>query len=250
MEESTPQGQHMTFDTFRRALDMTRRVERLAWEMGAPPMILISGGECTEHPEVVRFVEEVVAQRLWPLLITNGMWLDDPELRAALLRPEWPHIRFQVTNDPRFYPRPAPQVDDERITYVPELSLLVTLGRTGRKKDLAAKGLPFRKAPSSFNLRSLVHAYKSIEKAVAMLRMRALAGQSGHCTPSVSDNGDIVAGETRLCWKFGDVDSTNQQMTEALLSMGECNRCGLEDGLTQEQKRAIGTAKLYLGTEP
>jgi uncharacterized protein YkwD len=32
------------------------------------------------------------------------MWLGTPEMRDALLRPEWKHMHVQVTNDDRFCP--------------------------------------------------------------------------------------------------------------------------------------------------
>src|SRR5262249_2414876 len=99
MEDSTIKGEHMSFATFLQALEFTKRIERLAWGQGCPPMVLLSGGECTEHPDIVKFVEEVVRQKLRPVLITNGMWLANPELKASLLRPEWPHLRVQVTYD-------------------------------------------------------------------------------------------------------------------------------------------------------
>lgn len=249
MEESTPKGEHMTWETFLKALDMTRRVEGLVWSQGYPPFILLSGGECSEHPEIVRMVEEVVRQEMHPLLITNGMWLGNPELRDALLRPEWTTLRVQVTNDPRFYPTAPPTFEDERIVFVPTLTALVPLGRAARKKNIDAKGVPEKNAPTSFNLRSLARSYRSIEQAVAVIRLKTLMGSSGFCIPSVCDNGDVVAGETRLCWKIGTVDSTNDELTRGLLDMGVCNRCGLEDNLTQPQKRAIGITTLFLGSE-
>jgi Radical SAM superfamily len=246
MEDSTIKGQHMPFDTFLRALDFTKRIERLAWET-CLPLVLLSGGECTEHPEIVRIIEEVIRQHMHPVLITNGTWLANPELRDAILRPEWP-LFVQVTNDPRFYPRSVPQHDDARITFVPSLTHLITLGRAGRKKNLDAKGLPLKKAPTSFNFRSLTRGLGSADKAIAVLRMKAMQGLSGHCSPSISEDGSVVAGETRFCFKVGTVDSTIEEVTRATIAM-QCNACGLVDGLTQEQKRAIGESAIYLGTE-
>lgn len=242
-EESTPAGEHMVWDTFQRALDATRRIESLAYRAGCLPFVLISGGECTEHPDVVKYVEEVVRQKFLPLLITNGMWLGDPELRKALLRPEWPFLSVQVTNDARFYPTAPTHWDDSRITYVPALTTLVPLGRASRK-DLTAKGVPSKNAPPSFNFRSLMRSFGSIERAVAELRLRAMVGKSGHCIPSISATGDIVAGETNLCWKIGTVDSSNEELARNAIAMGSCNRCGLESNLTEPQKRAIGVSAL------
>ncbi len=249
MEDSTIKGSHMPFETYLRALDFTRRIERLA-HVVAPPMLLLSGGECTEHPEIVRFISEAVDQGFIPMLLSNGMWLADPEMRKAILRPEWPFLRIQVTNDPRFYPKPVPKehLDDERITFVPSLTLLITLGRAGRKKHLDTKGLQPRKGPTSFNFRSLTRSLGSAEKAVAVLRARAFQGMSGHCSPSITDDGSVVAGETRNCFKVGTVDSSLDEITKATCEM-RCNGCGLEDNLTQEQKRAIGASTLFLGTE-
>lgn len=240
MESSTVRGEHMTDAVFGRALDFTRRAERIAWSVGCPPMILLSGGECTEHPRVVQFVEEVIAQRMVPVVLTNGMWLDDVDLRSAILKPGRP-ILVQVTNDPRFYPRepPSPEsFDDERVVRVPALTHLIPLGRAARGRSAGA-GVPLAKAPTSFNLRSLTRSLGDFESAVAMLRARAMQGLSGHCTPSITEAGDVVAGETRECFKVGTVESSTAEITKNLTEM-RCGRCGLVDGLSQEHKQAIG----------
>lgn len=237
MENSTIRGEHMTASIFGRALDFTRRAERIAWSVGCPPMILLSGGECSEHPRIVEFVEEVIAQKLVPVLITNGMWLGDEKLRTEILKPGRP-ILVQVTNDPRFYPKKPPEFSDERVVYIPALTHLITLGRATRGRSANA-GVPSAKAPSSFNLRSLTRSLGNFESAVAMLRVRAMQGLSGQCTPSITDVGDVVAGETRECFRIGTVDSSMKEVAGNLIEM-RCNRCGLVDGLSQEHKQAIG----------
>lgn len=227
----------MSEDTFLRALDFAARMESPAWALGVPPMILLSGGECTEHPEIVRFIELVERRKYLPLLITNGMWLADRELRDAILTKNR-NIFVQVTNDTRYYPTKPPVVHDDRITYVDSLTVLLPLGRLSRKKG--ERELPTRKAPSSYNLRSATRALGSFSAAVCMLRTRAATGLSGHCIPSISDDGSVMAGETRNCWKLGTVDDSDTTLTRAVLDMGACNRCGLETNLTREQKLAIG----------
>jgi len=243
MEDSTVRGNHMTEEVLRKALAFTRRVESIAYGAGCPPIVLVSGGECTEHPDIVRFVEIVVAEGFWPLLITNGMWLDNDELRAALLRPEWPNLIVQVTNDDRYYPRRLPaKVDDKRLLYTERIpSDLLPLGRAARKLGLSKK-----KGPSSFNIRSLTRSMGSVASAIAVLRLRSMGGLSGQCTPSICDNGDVMAGESRNCFRIGTVDSSEEQLTRALIEMN-CNLCGLVDNLTPEQKRAIGESALGLG---
>jgi hypothetical protein len=237
MEDSVPNGPHMSEDTFRRSLEFTRSAEAAAWRLGVPPLVLLSGGECSEHPEFVKFIELVEQAKMQPLLITNGMWLGDEKLRAEVLRPKR-DIFVQVTNDARYYPSKPPIVRDPRITYVDSLTLLLPLGRLARKKG--ERALPTRKAPSSFNLRSATRSLGSFFAAISTLRVRAAGGFSGHCIPSISDDGSVMAGETRNCWKLGTVDSSDAALTQAVLDMGACNRCGLENNLTREQKLAIG----------
>lgn len=246
MEDSTVAGQHMTRETFTAALGLTECLEGLAWHRGLPKILLISGGEATEHPDVEWFLETALAAGYRRLLITNGMWLDDPVLRAKILRPDWIDLMVQVTNDPRFYPSSPKAVpaDDPRVTFVPSLTVLVTLGRLKRSR-LPPEAPPIRKAPTSFNLRSLTRSLRDVREALFMLRARAAMGMSGHCSPSISSDGTIVAGETSNCFPIGDVHSTAEDVTRALVTM-QCNKCGLVDGLTQEQKLAIGEARILI----
>lgn len=256
MEDSTVAGQHMSRATFAAALALTDRLESVAWSRGVPRLLLLSGGEATEHPDVVWFLETARAAGYKIILITNGMWLDDLELREKILRPDWTDLMVQVTNDPRFYPR-APKavhlsklrssastlrVDDPRVIFVPELTRLVTLGRL--KRSRLPPSPPVRQAPTSFNLRSLTRASRDVREALFMLRARAALGLSGNCSPSISCDGTIVAGETSNCFPIGDVGSSAEQVTRAIVEM-QCNKCGLVDGLTQEQKLAIGEARIF-----
>jgi hypothetical protein len=243
MEGSTITGEHMTRETFLTTLALTERLESLAWSRGVPRRLLISGGEATEHPDVMWFLETARAAGYQLILITNGMWLDDPELRAKILRPDWPDLMVQVTNDPRFYPKAPKAVptDDPRVVFVPSLTVLITLGRLKRSRLPVAP--PLRKGPTSFNLRSLTRSLGDVREALFMLRARAAMGMSGNCSPSISADGTIVAGETSNCFPIGDVHSTAQEVTRALIAM-QCNKCGLVDNLTQEQKLAIGEARI------
>ncbi len=240
MEDSTVAGKHMTEETFHKALSFTQEMEHIAWQSGAPPMILLSGGEATEHPDIVKFIAEVIKRDLKPVLITNGTFLADKELREAILRPEWTTLSLQVTNDPRFYPKRIQKVEDERITYIDALNHTMSLGRfVGKKSDL-----PTKQWPASFNLRSMTIHFKDIRLALQMMRVRAAVGMSGHCSPNITNEGWVMAGETRNCFKIGTVESKAEELTKALTEM-TCNKCGLEDNLSPAQKRAINASVLY-----
>ncbi len=247
MEGSTRKGTHMSLETFDKALDFSDRVEVMARDIGYR-QILLSGGECSEHPEIETMIEKVVARGLNPLLITNGMWLDDLEMRKKLLRPEWKTLLVQVTNDARFYPkRPAcfGQPIDPRVVYVDSLTMTMPLGRFAGKTH---PDLRQRTAPSSFNIRSMTRTMGDVRKALLMIRMRAMQGKDGNCYPSITDDGRVMAGETRNCFAVGTVDSSPEEITKNLIAM-RCNACGLVTGLSQEYKRAIGESNLFLPGE-
>ena len=236
LEDATPSGEHMSMELFERALRFTERAERMVIQANMPVMVMFSGGECTDHPNIVEMVE-MVTKRGWIVtLLTHGLWLDNVELRNKLLLDD---VFVQVTNDDRYYPRKPPKFEHERVIYVDRLQVLSTLGRAA-STNFDSKGLSQRAAPSSFNLRSLTRATGSIASAIMALRMRWMLGKSGFCTPSVSHDGTIVAGESRFCYPIGTVDSTNEELTQAILAMGECNRCGQEAVLRSEYKQAIG----------
>lgn len=230
LEGSTPAGEHTTADVFQRALDFTARIEG-----PAAGVVLLSGGECTEHPAILELVDAVLARGWLPVLLSNGQFLRDDALREAILSRD---VQVQVTHDERFYPGKPPRfVDDHRVAYVKALSVMIPLGRFAGKQRA---DVPTRRAPASFNLRSATRGLGSFSAAVQLQRVRTLGGLSGACTPSVTAEGDVVAGESRLCFKLGTVDSTNDELTRAVLEMGSCNRCGLETGLGPRERTAIG----------
>jgi hypothetical protein len=240
MENATPGGEHMSFDTFMKALDFTERAECEVIRSGIPVMMMISGGECTDHPRIVDMVEQVVKRNWITTILTHGLWLDNVELRDSLLRKDWSHrLLIQVTNDERYYPRKPPKFDHRQVIYVDKLLVLSTIGRAANPK-FDPKGLDSRMAPSSFNFRSTTRSLRSVPKAIQVLRVRGCLGKSGFCVPSVTHEGTVVAGESRFCYPIGTVDSTNDELTQAVLSMGSCNRCGQEALLRPEHKQAIG----------
>ena len=242
MEDATPKGEHMPFEIFEKALSFTERAECRLIKDGMPVMVMLSGGECTDHPRIVEMVE-MIAKRNWIVtILTHGLWLDNVELRNQLLRDDvwWRNnVLIQVTNDERYYPRKPPRFEHKKVIYVDKLLVLSTIGRAANPK-FDPQGLNPRMAPSSFNFRSLVHSTRSITSAIQILRVRGMMGKSGFCTPSVSHDGTVVAGESRFCYPIGTVDSTNDELTQAVLNMGSCNRCGQEANLVTEHKNAIG----------
>lgn len=252
MENSTPAGEHMTPATFADALGWTFEMEQNAWRHGALPLVLLSGGECSEHPQFEQFVSAVQTLRAIPFIITNGMWLADEGLRNRILAPE-SKVMVQVTYDPRFYPAdPPPRIQDPRVVYVEELTHLIPLGRLSDRKTRRAidAGMSLKKYPTSFNIRSLTRRIGSFHSAIEYLRMenmkRLAVGKApiNECVPSISWDGSVHAGETIECYKLGTIHDSDEMLTKALLEM-QCNKCGLEGNLDASQKQAIGLPVIY-----
>ena len=237
MEDSTVAGKHMPIETFERALSFSLDVETLARRVtGLPTSILLSGGECSGHPAFEELIERVERRGMVPVLITNGQWLADRALRERVLRPGRP-IFVSVTSDPRFYPTPVTlDFADERVMIRHQVGSLLPLGRAARRSlpdDQPLKG------PISFNLRSVARTTGDIRQAIAWLRVRSMTHGAGACTPSISDDGRVHAGDSRNCFSIGTLDSSYAELTQALIDM-QCNRCGLVGRLTKEQRAAIG----------
>jgi len=248
MEGSLPgTGLHMTRETFIQMLKFVWEIEALAREACGYNLLLFSGGECTEHPDIVKMISLAGQVGFQPFLITNGLWLADPVKKAEILD-QFPRLMVQVTYDPRFYPEPAPpKIDDPRIFYENKIRGMMPLGRFKNKKH---DEVPTLRAPGSFNFRSTSRNFQDVRMGIAMLRTRAVAGMgNGHCSPSISYDGSFVAGETNYCWKLGTVQHSIAEINAAMREMRSCNRCGLEKNLTQPEKRAIGLSTLYVPGE-
>ena len=227
----------MPVDLFEQALQFSFEMEALARQVTRlPTAILLSGGECSDHPAFEELIERVEQRGMVPALITHGQWLHDRALRERVLRPGR-LLRVYVTNDPRFYPRPATfDFTDERVFIRHRVTSLIPLGRAARRTlpdDQPLKG------PASFNLRSITRATGDLRRAIAVLRVRSGSHGAGACTPSISEDGSIHAADSRFCFSIGTIDSPAEALTEALVHM-QCNRCGLVDRLTPAQKEAIG----------
>jgi hypothetical protein len=167
-----------------------------------------------------------------PLVLSNGMFLEDEDLTKRVLDLDIP---FQITTDSRLYPKEVPRIEHELFTYEHDLRMMMPLGRAAKNKvAVTNSGIPWHVAPSCFNLRSIVRAVGTLQKAILMLRQH-----EKFCTPSINIDGSVSAGETNLCHKIGTVDSDEQELVDNILAM-ECNTCGLEDNLTEEQCKAIG----------
>lgn len=236
MEDARPDGDDMTLEMFDQALDLCSWLEPV--QTLGYNLVLLSGGEPSEHPHLVTMLKGAKRRGFQPILVTNGMWLADEERRDAILEAA---KLVQVTNDPRFYPEAPPRVEHPAVSYENSLSTTLPLGRfAGKQHD----EVPERQSPCCFNLRSVTRSYGDVRTALALLRARSAFALTGTCTPSICVDGTLVPGETRFCRPIGDVNSTAEDITRELCNM-TCDRCGLVEKLGLEHRRAVNESVLY-----
>jgi hypothetical protein len=225
--DATPEGEHMSRKTFEQALELTK-------SMGVP-VVLISGGEPTEHPELLEFTKLAKALPAMVLLLSNGQFFEEkkysPEELQVLLETV---DGVQVTNDPRYYPHAVTIPTHPKVTLTTEL---LTLSPIGRAKDMES----LRKAPHCFNIRSATKTALGIAEASLGLAVQTAA----FCSPSVNIDGTVVAGETPFCYPIGKVGESLLTLTHNILHM-QCNKCGMFDALPQHYKVAVGEAKIII----
>jgi hypothetical protein len=188
----------MTHHTFEQALRFCRRYEP------RPSLVLLSGGEPTEHPRFYDMVRQAGRElkRCVIIVASNGRWLDDDRVRDRYLDLG---VMFQVTNDPRFYPRPI------RIVYHPNLKYEHRIGSVAPQGRAARNNIEgTRQSPGCFNLRS-ANLKLRFGKAIQLLRT-----QRKFCTPAIEPDGSVTAGESTDCQRIGNVWDDEQTLTRGL----------------------------------
>jgi len=220
----------MAEETFRKALELSKSV--------GPRIAAVSGGEPTEHPDIIRFLEIAEETGVPTLLLSNGMFLADKDFADDIIRKT---RAVQITNDPRYYPQPLPEEAEE---YRNEINVafedtIRLISPTGRAKD-GAFPTQQRQSPHCFNIRSMTMNTHSLN-----LAMLALLNHGYFCCPSVNIDGTVVAGELPICYPLGTVDDDDLALSTKMRTMA-CNKCGLYDGIDQELRLAVGESRIIL----
>ena len=220
MEDALPTGEHMSMETFHKAMSFIERTYK------SVKIVMISGGEPTENPLLPEFLKHLDGWNV--VVLSNGLFLNDPTKQELVNQILSNGVALQIYNDDRYYPIKVEPIKHPSIVYGDRINLMTPLGRA-LKNGLKST----RQSPMCFNLRSSARTLRSFSEAVMALRM---SGKM--CTPSISVNGDVIAGESRFCHKIGTVESSEEELLENLLSIS-CNKCRLEDGLPTALRNVI-----------
>ena len=228
-------GAHMSLQTLKSVVD---KINELPIHL-----LLVSGGEPTEHPDfmgVMKYLAKHLRRpdRIPVILATNGVYLEDHLEVAQQLHNLFPHFTIQVTNDPRFYPSP---IDESKALYhhkyVTVCNEILSIVPQGRAADNCIPS--DRVASSCVNFRSFIHQLPEhkIETVISTLESRGK-----YCTPTIGIDGMFRAGESSLCPPFASAEDSNVTISQKLLAF-RCNQCaeaGLNRNIPQVLKDMIG----------
>jgi hypothetical protein len=185
-----------------------------------PSMVLVSGGEPTEHPLFIEFINRLNQETQSIITVaSNGSFLEDKELTEAILKTG---LMIQITHDKLFYPhKPVPYTgksfEDEialhnSFVLVEQITKLIPMGRA------ESFAIESHYGPKCFNFLQVCASdpfgYESgFQNA---LRMQESLGK--FCNPTILANGNIVFGESSLCRHYGNVVPEKGQTTDNIAS--------------------------------
>ena len=217
--DASPKGEHMSKETFGKALEITKKIDGV--------VLLISGGEPTQHPLSLDFFKLAKSYMKYNtitqmIILSNGMFLENPDYTKKVLSY---NIPFQITVDPEYYPKKIKQHSHPLILYEKKLRCLLPFGRAVKNFKTFSNHTPM-----CFNIRSLCRKLDNISDSIRYLREL-----NKYCTPSINIDGTISVGELPTCHIIGNVDSSLDELTYNIQHM-KCGKCPLVKNLPRECK--------------
>lgn len=222
LEDATPDGKHMSLDTFNKALEFIKNTN--------PFLVIVSGGEPTNHPNFFEIIDSLIKERGKENLIiaSNGLFLYNENLKNRILSLG---VKIQITNDLRYYPMAIPEIEHKNVYMENRITAMYPQGRAIENNYPTTN----KTAPNCFNLRSVCcnSSTNSLSEAIKFLELKGK-----FCTPSIGINGEILLGESSLCNSIGFVTDNESYLLEKV-KIFKCNKCKMENNLSLIHKAAI-----------
>ena len=241
MQDSTPQGKHMTEETFLQVLDFCK---------DASPMIVnISGGEPTEHPDFVSYVKRIM---MIPgvkviCILTNGSWIEDTKKRIAmakLIKAGKNSIKVQVYSNPLYYRNHKWTVLHEAqyrsIGCIPDFNSPIYMQDLGRARTNCTKEVE----QSSF-VPSCINSHLLALQARDLRHFMTMAFQAGKfCRPLIDPDGNIHMSESWLCKSVAHVSDGVEVAFWKMQGSRPCKGCRLYKNFAELHPKEMEVLKL------
>jgi hypothetical protein len=214
-------GSHMTGKVFKESF---KRIKNFNSKI-----LIISGGEPTEHPQFEEYMDFVLANSDFKYVIvtSNGMFLEDPKRRDNYLS----KYQFQITNDSRYYPIKIKEVKHKNILSWDIVRNGIEICSRVIKNKIPVE---FNK-PKCFNIRSFAKKYGNMWHLI--MSIEYVLGK--FCVPGIRPNGDIVLGECDLCKPVGTIYDLDENLLDNIRKF-KCNNCGCFDNLDKLHREYLG----------
>lgn len=231
MNANTPNNVHMDFDTFKKAVEFQKKYGGI--------MMLLTGGEPTEHPEFKRFLEYAIENTMAYITIaTNGTWMPQNYDYICYLNDAYRHrLLWQVSADKRYYPYPVdlslPVFQVDNVVCSDTIGPIYPMGRA-KENGLGA----FNKASKCFNIRAITRQVSPVCGLSHIIDMMNMRGY--FCTPHIATDGTIKLGESDLCPSCSHIDKTEDVIKQDILNF-RCHACDeVNDKLPPEYRKLLG----------
>lgn len=212
LQNSTPHPQHMTWEHVLRA-------RWFAHKSGCS-VVLISGGEPTEHPRFKEIVE-LFLEFKYVMIASNGQWQSDERKVSEIsyLLRKHKNLMMQITSNPKIYPH---QVDLKWFKKFPNVTVhtgeihMKALGRAANNKEfsrMAAEDSSTMSCLSSI----AISAQVPYLQAIGIMELRGM-----FCHPLVDFQGNLHWSESWLCPAFGNID---EEFDDLALKAGKWRPC-------------------------
>ena len=230
----TKDGIDMDFETFQRVLDFQK-------ELNLPiDMLIISGGEPTEHENFIQFIGYLLTRMqqdlkdLIVLVTTNGLWISEHmDFVNEIYKNVGKRFSFQIVVDDRYYPI---HVDEEKLKHP---SIMVCNGVSSiypQGRALTNKLPSNRISPQCFNVRAISKQLTNPTLRDVVLNQLS---NGHHCTPHIDTDGSIKLGESSLCPPCSSIYKSMDEIQDNIISF-KCHQCDfLTDKLGDVYKKFV-----------
>lgn len=245
MQDSTPDGKHMTQEVFDCVLDFCRDMQ--------PLVVNVSGGEPLEHPDWLKMVKALLEIKSVQVLtiLTNGYWIEDNTQRIAmakLIRSSKGRVKVQVYSHPKYYKNHEWTVSHEAqfrsIGCIPDFKSPIFMQDLGRaRKNCQEEVSESTHVPSCINSHLLAMQTRSLQ-AFHWATIQA----AKFCRPLIDPEGNIHMSESCLCPTVASVFDGMDKAFDKMKRSRPCKGCQLYKNFEQlhpKEMEILNQSKVY-----
>lgn len=259
LNDSKQYDSHMTSMTWNKVLNHAKS--------SGVNVMLISGGEPTEHPYWNEIIDEACDNFTDVVIPTNGMWINtDKEDLMLMILKKHPNCQVQITSVRGYYPlydkivtsvrelkqrlKVHPDRDMRRVEFnqiLPCIDVqlhMVSLGRAAKDSECLNLASADEATTTSCFMGSLVASQIDYKQVI-----QTMEGRGHFCKPRINYKGEIGWSESSLCPSFATVYNTPDEIQQKASEWRPCGKCRDYQKLLNNKQPKYLSAKAILGIQ-